>query len=122
MCKWLSRIFGILFYDVYFFFFLMIRRPPRSTLFPYTTLFRPPHGDARLCDDRWGIRTPRRYSAPPHTTRWGGPPAAAARQAPRGGRRARARRGRGARAHCEATKRGHRHRRGRAGAADEFSL
>src|SRR2546429_7007689 len=29
-----SRIFLI------FFFFLMIRRPPRSTLFPYTTLFR----------------------------------------------------------------------------------
>src|SRR6266581_7649633 len=31
-----------------FFFFLMIRRPPRSTLFPYTTLFRsarrPGHG------------------------------------------------------------------------------
>src|SRR2546427_9501450 len=26
-----------------FFFFLMIRRPPRSTLFPYTTLFRSPH-------------------------------------------------------------------------------
>src|SRR3989442_11645841 len=25
---------------VIFFFFLMIRRPPRSTLFPYTTLFR----------------------------------------------------------------------------------
>src|SRR2546429_6443116 len=25
---------------VYRFFFLMIRRPPRSTLFPYTTLFR----------------------------------------------------------------------------------
>src|SRR5579871_5826604 len=25
------------------FFFLMIRRPPRSTLFPYTTLFRPQH-------------------------------------------------------------------------------
>src|SRR3712207_8466904 len=23
----------------------MIRRPPRSTLFPYTTLFRSPHGD-----------------------------------------------------------------------------
>ena len=23
-----------------YFFFLMIRRPPRSTLFPYTTLFR----------------------------------------------------------------------------------
>src|SRR6478672_13418397 len=25
---------------LWFFFFLMIRRPPRSTLFPYTTLFR----------------------------------------------------------------------------------
>src|SRR6266508_6998435 len=24
----------------FYFFFLMIRRPPRSTLFPYTTLFR----------------------------------------------------------------------------------
>src|SRR6266480_5754808 len=38
-----------------FFFFLMIRRPPRSTLFPYTTLFRsrspcrpPPGLDTRL--------------------------------------------------------------------------
>src|SRR2546426_1903290 len=31
-----------------FFFFLMIRRPPRSTLFPYTTLFRslPPRAAA----------------------------------------------------------------------------
>src|SRR2546430_9869939 len=26
--------------DFFYFFFLMIRRPPRSTLFPYTTLFR----------------------------------------------------------------------------------
>src|SRR2546426_9152456 len=26
--------------SLYLFFFLMIRRPPRSTLFPYTTLFR----------------------------------------------------------------------------------
>src|SRR3712207_9013010 len=31
------------------FFFLMIRRPPRSTLFPYTTLFRSvPHEVVRL--------------------------------------------------------------------------
>src|SRR5258707_14987633 len=30
----------------YYFFFLMIRRPPRSTLFPYTTLFR--SGEAHL--------------------------------------------------------------------------
>src|SRR5437763_8957095 len=29
------------------FFFLMIRRPPRSTLFPYTTLFRSPAHAAR---------------------------------------------------------------------------
>src|SRR2546430_16295523 len=28
-----------------FFFFLMIRRPPRSTLFPYTTLFRSHKGN-----------------------------------------------------------------------------
>src|SRR2546430_9108642 len=27
-------------FSLCFFFFLMIRRPPRSTLFPYTTLFR----------------------------------------------------------------------------------
>src|SRR3712207_8720659 len=32
---------------VLFFFFLMIRRPPRSTLFPYTTLFRSPAGRVR---------------------------------------------------------------------------
>src|SRR5215208_8111811 len=31
------------FYLHIFFFFLMIRRPPRSTLFPYTTLFRSTH-------------------------------------------------------------------------------
>src|SRR5258706_2301698 len=30
------------------FFFLMIRRPPRSTLFPYTTLFRSRPADASL--------------------------------------------------------------------------
>src|SRR6266508_6716268 len=30
------------------FFFLMIRRPPRSTLFPYTTLFRSDRDDALL--------------------------------------------------------------------------
>src|SRR2546426_7901514 len=30
------------------FFFLMIRRPPRSTLFPYTTLFRSLHREEAL--------------------------------------------------------------------------
>src|SRR2546428_7449202 len=43
---------------VSFFFFLMIRRPPRSTLFPYTTLFRSPARGMRLpARDRPG--TPR---------------------------------------------------------------
>src|SRR5258706_8378304 len=32
---------------IYSFFFLMIRRPPRSTLFPYTTLFRSRDLEAR---------------------------------------------------------------------------
>src|SRR2546422_4892240 len=39
-------MFGYFMQCVYYlllhFFFLMIRRPPRSTLFPYTTLFRSP--------------------------------------------------------------------------------
>src|SRR5688572_31391457 len=30
-------------FSLFFIFFLMIRRPPRSTLFPYTTLFRSLH-------------------------------------------------------------------------------
>src|SRR2546427_4690358 len=34
------------------FFFLMIRRPPRSTLFPYTTLFRSTNPDWQAPDDR----------------------------------------------------------------------
>src|SRR5438445_12534370 len=34
-------------------FFLSMRRPPRSTLFPYTTLFRSPGLDARGAK-RWG--------------------------------------------------------------------
>src|SRR6266481_7452224 len=40
---------AIFFVFFVFFFFLMIRRPPRSTLFPYTTLFRssPPGGFSR---------------------------------------------------------------------------
>src|SRR3712207_7684215 len=35
----MQRGLSVLTYCI-FFFFLMIRRPPRSTLFPYTTLFR----------------------------------------------------------------------------------
>src|SRR5690349_24914952 len=36
----LSCLLHFSFSSYLFFFFLMIRRPPRSTLFPYTTLFR----------------------------------------------------------------------------------
>src|SRR5436305_8461288 len=37
------------------FFFLMIRRPPRSTLFPYTTLFRSYQYRQRLCRSRAAV-------------------------------------------------------------------
>src|SRR5437667_9691600 len=36
----LSTMRTSLYFSSFYFFFLMIRRPPRSTLFPYTTLFR----------------------------------------------------------------------------------
>src|SRR5256885_10718578 len=43
-----------------FFFFLMIRRPPRSTLFPYTTLFRSSTGSERShAQHRPGCRSDR---------------------------------------------------------------
>src|SRR2546430_6423189 len=38
-----------------FFFFLMIRRPPRSTLFPYTTLFRSRRNIERKIHSIWGL-------------------------------------------------------------------
>src|SRR2546425_2696453 len=37
------------------FFFLMIRRPPRSTLFPYTTLFRSAEGVGELHREAVGL-------------------------------------------------------------------
>src|SRR5438270_9159350 len=37
------------------FFFLIIRRPPRSTLFPYTTLFRSAYRPANTCYGAPGI-------------------------------------------------------------------
>src|SRR2546430_16100207 len=57
----------------YLFFFLMIRRPPRSTLFPYTTLFRSPLRPTSL----WSIplrrvaaasRIPKRSRSEEHTS------------------------------------------------------
>src|SRR5476649_3032914 len=40
ICKCALQFFTKVLVRISFFFFLMIRRPPRSTLFPYTTLFR----------------------------------------------------------------------------------
>src|SRR2546430_11130014 len=41
ICLFLLRVYPFpSSFCLIFFFFLMIRRPPRSTLFPYTTLFR----------------------------------------------------------------------------------
>src|SRR2546430_15493717 len=40
MARTLVVLISCTHYIELFFFFLMIRRPPRSTLFPYTTLFR----------------------------------------------------------------------------------
>src|SRR6476620_3854312 len=64
-------------------FFLMIRRPPRSTLFPYTTLFR--------SRDAWPRRNGRARSGPARTARRRGSPARRGtrtepRQPPDGGR------------------------------------
>src|SRR3989337_2766281 len=56
-----------------FFFFLMIRRPPRSTLFPYTTLFRSlnsSHGSRRRhtrCYRDWSSEIGRAHVCTPVT-------------------------------------------------------
>src|SRR5256714_12221855 len=55
-----------------FFFFLMIRRPPRSTLFPYTTLFRSPSVGTPLAPAR-------RVASPPHPHPGPASPGAASR-------------------------------------------
>src|SRR3712207_8631861 len=44
-----------------FFFFLMIRRPPRSTLFPYTTLFRSSRLNGSTASRRGATMSPLRY-------------------------------------------------------------
>src|SRR2546429_2611806 len=45
----------------------MIRRPPRSTLFPYTTLFRSPAAAVIVSLDAGGPGTGRRVARPPRT-------------------------------------------------------
>src|SRR5436309_12339769 len=61
-----------------YFFFLLIRRPPRSTLFPYTTLFRSrrPRASIRGTDAPWRSATSR-----PRRTAHRSPPAGASRVA-----------------------------------------
>src|SRR6266498_3548856 len=53
----------------FFFFFLMTRRPPRSTLFPYTTLFRSSGTDSR----HHPRSSPAAGSVPSHLPRRSGP-------------------------------------------------
>src|SRR6185312_16946220 len=62
----LCEMFSFLFYFC-FFFFLMIRRPPRSTLFPYTTLFRSP-SPACWPVRRWHRGRARRCRSEEHTS------------------------------------------------------
>src|SRR2546429_2400680 len=69
---------------LFLFFFLMIRRPPRSTLFPYTTLFRSrvdherhvgadqPHEDGEVAEEEpidGALGEPGRHQRPVHGTR-----------------------------------------------------
>src|SRR5690349_23207602 len=54
LTRWLTSYYSGLFF---IFFFYMIRRPPRSTLFPYTTLFRS-RGRAVARLDQAGLEPP----------------------------------------------------------------
>src|SRR5689334_25159522 len=55
----ISKTFGLLRFSTrLIFFFLMIRRPPRSTLFPYTTLFR----SLYVLDERFDQHEQERYA------------------------------------------------------------
>src|SRR6266850_6185902 len=72
-----SILIGYLFV---FFFFLMIRRPPRSTLFPYTTLFRPGPGREGAGGLRPVAAAARRRCPRPHSDRPHAPGAGGAAQ------------------------------------------
>src|SRR2546426_11151218 len=68
MCTCVDRMHDVYYFSTFaFFFFLMIRRPPRSTLFPYTTLFR------SLAGPRNGVEDPAQRPGPriigPHVAR-----------------------------------------------------
>src|SRR5471030_3375142 len=61
----LSVLFVFLFI---FFFFLMIRRPPRSTLFPYTTLFRSRRSSSPGPNSTWSRRRSTKPRSEEHTS------------------------------------------------------
>src|SRR5262245_63970303 len=54
MSMYLLTIYISFLFICIYFFFLMIRRPPRSTLFPYTTLFRSATGTVSADSPRPG--------------------------------------------------------------------
>src|SRR3989441_11748061 len=64
--------------SIFVFFFLMIRRPPRSTLFPYTTLFRSQvgveHDTPRIVGDHKPIGVAERRLERTSDLRQGEPP------------------------------------------------
>src|SRR5438105_5747580 len=60
LCRHVSVCFDPFICLFSLFFFLMIRRPPRSTLFPYTTLFRSPR--ARRALSPWSRRVETRHA------------------------------------------------------------
>src|SRR2546425_11791556 len=85
--------FSLFFTFLFFlFFFLMIRRPPRSTLFPYTTLFRSLSGGVRSRGHRPAGAARADRALVPYGPALGDPDRAAAT----GGIAPRTRRGRGA--------------------------
>src|SRR2546428_7569153 len=62
---------------MYLFFFLMIRRPPRSTLFPYTTLFRSSSWEAlgeRRGSGSRPLPLPKRHTSDSRSSRKQAPP------------------------------------------------
>src|ERR1051326_2236308 len=54
-------------------FFLMIRRPPRSTLFPYTTLFRSRHFNQSFRNQHYAAYKAQRDASPPELDAQGDP-------------------------------------------------
>src|SRR6267378_3876708 len=68
VCAFFLCVVFVLFICFLFFFFLMIRRPPRSTLFPYTTLFRSAAAACGDCGSRFDPHRPSRARSEEHTS------------------------------------------------------